>query len=141
MSDKKPPYKFPPPGESDALGNLRHFCSHITPFSKRHEFDETLEGIDLERNLLCELLLRYENGTYSYPHSESFNPEVAKQLRLETAQVMQLGADPEALLTLERKWLTIAATYAVEIGREDDTSYAHSKCVEQILREREESGA
>lgn len=128
-------YRFPPPGENDPIMNIHHYVG------TRIEGDIRLmrggEEVNLRarKHFFSGLLRRYADGTYVYPHTESFNPEVALRLRAQVLATLKPDATVRDLEYLTETLFSAMDKYAIEAGRPNKTREAIQEFIETLKDE------
>ena len=117
-------YHLPRPGMQDPIAALNHYTgNYISPLRLAVE-----DGIQPEwsrsRIIVSQILTGFASGTYTYQHSQAFNPEVARELSEEVTAIVKKGATPEELKSLEERLLSIADEHAIETGQPQRTRAA-----------------
>lgn len=118
------PYRLPKPGKSDPIANLHHYTgNYLSALRKSIEFGEPAH-LAAAREVVGGVLGGFADGTYTYEHSQAFNPEVARKLREEALSVLKEGVSADEIKGLEDKLLTAVDEYAIQTGQPERTRAA-----------------
>jgi len=87
------------------------------------------------RKRLCDMLLKFEDGSYAYPHAESFNPEVAAQLRQEAEEILQEGVEVPTVRQFLVRISRVEDQYAIETGQPERTNKVYEDLRKKLKAE------
>lgn len=132
-------YRLPAPGELDPIANLQHYTgNYLSVLRGQIKSGEGGQArLEVAREVVSGVLSGFADGTYTYEHSQAFNPDVARKLSEEVLSTLREGASVDDIRSLEEKLQGAADEHAIQTGQPERTRAALDDLRDRLKAERE----